>query len=449
VNQPMNPTSALQAVENAVRTHSRPSEIRITDMRIAVVTGICYYPIIRIDTNQGVYGLGELRDGGHPESALRLKNFLLGQNPCNVDMIFNALKLYGGDGREGGGISGIEIALWDLVGKIYGVPCHQFFGGKYRDSVRIYGDTPAPEQLTPEAYAKAVRARADMGLTFIKFDLPPRLFETTDGALIGSATRDEYDLGRSTRASGSGRGAKISERGIEAAVEIVRAVRAEVGPDVSLCVDHFGEGYVTADEAIRIGRALEPFNLAWIEDPVIWHDIKGHKKVADALLTPVAGGEDLYLIDGFREAIETQAFDVLHPDLLTSGGMLETKRIADYGATYGLATALHSCCSPIGFMANVHCGAAINSLMAVEHHGLDVPFWEDLVTGLAPNYLDDGYVQVPDLPGLGLDLNIESVTANLREPDTLFLPTDAWNKRKAGFERVDPPRYQTQLMRGK
>ncbi|MGK6315438.1 mandelate racemase/muconate lactonizing enzyme family protein [Neorhizobium sp. DT-125] len=449
MNKPIDAAAALEAVENTVRTHSRPSDIRITDMRIAVVTGICYYPIIRIDTNQGVYGLGEVRDGGHPESALRLKHFLLGQNPCNVDMIFNALRLYGGDGREGGGISGIEIALWDLVGKIYGVPCHQFFGGKYRDRVRIYGDTPAPEKLTPEAYAKAVRARADMGLTFIKFDLPPRLFETTEGALVGSATKYEYDLGRSTRAPGSGRGAKISEKGIETAVEIVRAVRAEVGGEISLCVDHFGEGYVTADEAIRIGKALEPFNLAWIEDPVIWHDIKGHKKVADALLTPVAGGEDLYLVDGFREAIETQAFDVLHPDLLTSGGMLETKRIADYGARYGLATALHSCCSPIGFMANVHCGAAINSLMAVEHHGLDVPFWEDLVTGLAPNYLDEGYVKVPDLPGLGLDLDLEAVKANLREPDTLFLPTEEWNKRKAGFERVEPPRYQTQLTRGR
>lgn len=230
-------------------------------------------------------------------------------------------------------------------------------------------------------------------------------------------------------------------------MEIVRAVRAEVGNEVSLCVDHFGEGYVTADEAIRLGRALEPFNLAWIEDPVIWHDIKGHKKVADALLTPVAGGEDLYLLDGFREAIETQAFDVLHPDLLTSGGMLETKRIADYGAQYGLPTALHSCCSPIGFMANVHCGAAIGSLVAVEHHGLDVPFWEELVTGLDVDYLSEGYVKVPDLPGLGLDLDLDAIRANLRDPDSLFMPSEEWNKCKSGFERVDPPRYQTQLLR--
>ncbi|WP_410055077.1 mandelate racemase/muconate lactonizing enzyme family protein [Microvirga sp. Mcv34] len=428
--------NAAEAVENAVSTYSSPSDLRITDMRIAVVTGICYYPIIKIDTNQGIYGLGEVRDGGHPENALQFKHMLIGQNPCNVDMIFSAMRRFGGHGREGGGVSGIEIALWDLIGKVYGVPCYQFLGGKYRDQVRIYGDTPAPDQQTPENYAKAVKSRAEMGLSFIKFDLPPRLFESTEGALVGQPTKHEYDLGRAWRVPGHGPGARLSEKGIAAAVDIVAAVREEVGPSISLCIDHFGEGFMTADEAIRLGRALEPFNLAWLEDPLPWHDIAGHKKVADALQTPIAGGEDLYLWDGFREAIETNAFDVLHPDLLTSGGMLETKRIADYGERYGVATALHCCCSPIGFMANVHCGAAIPSLLAVEHHGLDIPFWTDLVTGLDPEYMVDGYVKVPDAPGLGLDLNYEVIEENLRVKGTMFAPTDAWNAKKLGFERV-------------
>ena len=131
---------------------------------------------------------------------------------------------------------------------------------------------------------------------------------------------------------------------------------------------------MTADEAIRLGRALEPFDLAWIEDPVVWMDVEGHKQVADALQVPVCGGEELYLWDGFRDFIERRALDVLHPDLLTSGGMMETKQIADYGERHGLPTALHCASSPIGFMANVHCGAAISSLVALEHHGLDVPF---------------------------------------------------------------------------
>ena len=127
--------------ENAISHHSEPTALRITDMRLAVVASNYDYPILKIDTNQGVYGLGEVRDAGHAENALQFKSALLGQNPCNVDMIFRALKRFGNWGREGGGVSGIEIALMDLVGKVYGVPCYQMLGGKHRDKVRLYGDT--------------------------------------------------------------------------------------------------------------------------------------------------------------------------------------------------------------------------------------------------------------------------------------------------------------------
>jgi L-alanine-DL-glutamate epimerase-like enolase superfamily enzyme len=133
----------LGQIENAVNTNSSPSDLRITDMRVAVVSSNYDYPILRIDTNQGAYGIGEVRDAGHKENALQFKSMLLGQNPCNVDMIVRAIKKFGNWGREGGGVSGIELALWDLVGKVYGVPCYQFLGGKYRDKVRIYADTPA------------------------------------------------------------------------------------------------------------------------------------------------------------------------------------------------------------------------------------------------------------------------------------------------------------------
>ena len=109
-------------VENAIRTFSRPTDLKITDMRLAVVCSNYDYPIIKIDTNQGVYGIGEVRDAGHKENALQFKNMLIGQNPCNVDLLFHAMKGFGNWGREGGGVSGIELALWDLVGKVYGVP---------------------------------------------------------------------------------------------------------------------------------------------------------------------------------------------------------------------------------------------------------------------------------------------------------------------------------------
>jgi len=426
----------LGQVENAINTYSRPSDLKITDMRIAVVASNYDYPIIRIDTNQGVYGIGEVRDAGHKENALQFKNFLVGQNPCNVDMIFRAIKQFGNWGREGGGVSGIEIALWDLVGKVYGVPCYQFLGGKYRDKVRLYADTPAPEEPTPEGYAEVVRKRKALGLTFIKFDIRPRLFEDCAGGVCGQPTRFEYELGRRWRAPGAGQGAKLTERGIARAVEVVAAVRAAAGWDVSLCTDHFGHGYLTAKEVIRLGKALEPFGLAWLEDPMPWWDIDGHKQVTDAIEIPTAAGEELYLWDGFRELIEKRAVDIIHPDLLTSGGMLETKKIADYAERHGLPTALHFAGSPIAFMANIHCAAAISSFVALEHHGLDLPFWENLVTGLPDNYMEDGYVAVPDKPGLGVDLNYAGIEANLRFPG-LFEPTDEWNTPKLGLWQPD------------
>jgi L-alanine-DL-glutamate epimerase-like enolase superfamily enzyme len=235
----------------------------------------------------------------------------------------------------------------------------------------------------------------------------------------------------------AGRGVKLTEATIERAAHVVSEVRKAVGNGVQICVDHFGESYLTSDEVIRLGRALEKYDLAWMEDPVSRMDIPGHKKVADALLTPIAAGEDLYLRDGFREAIRTRAFDIVHPDLLTSGGLMETKRIADDAEEEEIPTALHCAGSPIGFMANIHTAAAISSFLACEHHGLDLPFWESLVTGLDPQYMADGYVTVPEKPGLGIDLNLEAIEANLRTPGTMFLPTDTWNTPKLGFWRPD------------
>jgi L-alanine-DL-glutamate epimerase-like enolase superfamily enzyme len=424
-------------VENAVRTGSRPSDLRITDIRLAVVASLYDFPIIRIDTNQGVYGLGEVRDAGHRENALQFKNILVGQNPCNVDMIFRAIRKFGNWGREGGGVSGLEIALWDLVGKVYGVPCYQLLGGKYRDQVRLYADTPAPRTATPEGYAEAVLERKARGLTFIKFDIRPSLFEATEGGYSGQKTRHDYPLGERWRAPGSGPGVKLTERGVAGAVEVVQAVREAAGWEVSLCTDHFGHGFLTAKEVIRLGHAFEPYNLAWIEDPMPWWDIDGHKQVTDAIRTPTAAGEELYLWEGFREMIEKRAVDILHPDLLTSGGMAETKRIADYGERYGLPTAMHFAGSPIALMAAVHCSASFASFVALEHHGLDLPFWDSLVTGLPADYMADGYVKVPEKPGLGVDLNLEAIEANLRNPDTLFQPTDEWNTPKLGFWQPD------------
>ena len=421
--------------ENAVNTHSRPADLKITDMRLAVVCSNYDYPLIRIDTNQGVYGLGEVRDAGHKENALQFKHFLLGQNPCDVDMIFRAIKRFGGSGREGGGVSGIEIALWDLVGKVYGVPCYQFLGGKYRDRIRIYADTPAPTEPTPEGYAERVLQRKALGMTFVKFDVGLHLFREEPGCLVGTPSAHEHEthFGLSNNARGAV-GDQLTDKGIARFAEIVAGVRDAVGWGTALAVDHLGP--ISIKDAIRLGRALEPYGLSWLEDILPWWDVEGNLLVTRAINVPTLNGEDIYLWDGWREMIEKRAIDIIQPDLLTSGGMLETKKIADYAERYGLPTVLHCAGSPIGFMANVHCAAALSSFIALESHWLDLPFWKGLATGLPETLIEEGYVRVPEKPGLGLDLNLEGIEANLRTPG-LFEPTDGWNTPKLGFWQPD------------
>ena len=422
---------------DSVNTFSSPSDLKITDMRLAVVSANYDYPIIRLDTNQGVYGLGEVRDAGHIENALQFKSMLLGENPCNIDMLFRKLKRFGNWGREGGGVSGLEIALWDLIGKVYDVPCWQFLGGKYRDKIRIYGDTPHPEDTTPAGYVKRVLDRKKLGLTFIKFDIGMHLLEGMPGTRIGERTRFEYQTGNWNNAPGTGTGVHVTQKGIDRMAEVVGAVRQAVGWDTALCVDHYGHGMMNTKEVISLGEALEPHGLAWMEDPVQWWDWEGHREVREAVRVPIAAGEELYLLEGFKPFLDNHAIDIAHPDLLTSGGMLETKKIADYADNFGIPTALHFAGSPIAFMANLHCAAAISSFVALEHHGLDLPFWEGLVTGLPAGYMQGGYVAVPNGPGLGVDLNYEGIRENLRAPSELFAPTNAWNTPKLGFWQPD------------
>ena len=135
-----------RGLEDNIRTASRPSELRITDMRVAEIVGAPFTSaLLKIYTNQGIVGLGEVRDGASATFALMLKSRLLGENPCDVDRLFRRIKQFGGHGRQGGGVSAVEIALWDLAGKAYGVPIYQMLGGKFRDKVRIYCDTDAEQ----------------------------------------------------------------------------------------------------------------------------------------------------------------------------------------------------------------------------------------------------------------------------------------------------------------
>ncbi|MDQ6759175.1 MAG: mandelate racemase/muconate lactonizing enzyme family protein [Acidobacteriota bacterium] len=410
----------LDALPQNTNTNSRPSSLKITDLRIATIKGAPMVdPIIRIDTNQGVYGLGEVRDGASKNYALMLKSRILGENPCDIDRIFRKIKQFGGHSRQAGGVCGIEMALWDLAGKAYNVPIYQMLGGKFRDKIRCYADTTESED--PKIYGKRLRGRRDEGFTWLKMDLGVDLVKDVPGALTAP-------LGMSLAQGGKTEhmftGVELTQKGAALMGDFVAAVREAVGMDIPLSCDHFG--HIGVNSCIRLGKALEKYNIAWLEDMIPWQRTDLWKKITDAVDIPTLTGEDIYLKEGFIELARNHAVDILHPDLATSGGILETKKIGDAIQEFGVPMAMHFAGSPVSCMANVHCAAATENFLVLENHSVDVPWWSDLVEGVEKPIVNRGFITVPEKPGLGVTLNDEVMKKHLLEPG-YFDPTPLWN----------------------
>jgi L-alanine-DL-glutamate epimerase-like enolase superfamily enzyme len=174
-----------------------------------------------------------------------------------------------------------------------------------------------------------------------------------------------------------------------------------------------------------------PYQIAWLEDLVPWQYTELWKQITSAVDVPTLTGEDIYLKEEFIKIIDTHAVDLVHPDLASAGGILETKKIGDYAEERGVGMAMHFAGSPISFMANVHCAAATQNVIALEHHGIDVPWWQDIVTGPEKPLVKDGFVHVPDGPGLGVELNEEVIKAHLIPGESYFAPTDQWNQDRS------------------
>lgn len=414
----------LEAAMQNVHSNSKPSDLKITDLRVAVVAKApMTCPLIRIDTNQGISGFGEVRDGASKNYALVLKSRLLGENPCNVDRIFRKIKQFGGHARQGGGVCGVEMALWDLAGKAYNVPVYQFLGGKFRDKVRCYADTD--QSRDPKEFARRLKARVDdRGFTFLKMDLGVGLVEHIPGTVsrpLGTTSRDFGMVQHMFT------GMELTEKGVAAMADYVAQVREVLGMEVPLAADHFG--HIGVNSCIRLGKALEKYNMAWLEDMIPWQYSDLMKKITDAVDIPILTGEDIYLKEDFVKLARMHAVDMVHPDLATSGGILETKKIGDMCQEFGVPMAMHFAGTPISFMANVHCAAATENFVALEHHSVDVPWWEDLVQGDKPLF-SKGFANVPNKPGLGVTLNEEVVKQHLLEPG-YFEPTPYWDKDRS------------------
>ncbi len=409
---------ATERVANAqtksINPYSAPSKLRITDVRACRIASNYDYPIIKIYTNQDVYGLGEVRDAGVEGLALVLKPHIVGQDPLRIEPLLDRIRKFANHRRTGGGYSAIDIALHDIAGKVYGVPVWRLIGSKYRDRIRIYCDTT--ESKDPKVYAERMKKRKEMGFTFFKMDLGTQLVSHIPGAV-------DY------------RGV-ATEKGLKLLCEFIQAVRDAIGWDMPLAADHFGP--LELNDAIRYARAFEPYQLAWAEDmiqvghlgqggdaPLNW---RAYKDLCDATVTPIATGESLFgLEEGFKAFIDNRAIDVVHPDPLTAGGVRETKRIADYAVMHGIRTALHFAGSPVGCMACVHVAATLKDLLALENHAVDIPWWDDLVTGVSKPIVNKGFIEVPDNVGLGVELNDDVVKQHLRVPG-YFEPTPEFDK---------------------
>jgi len=445
-------------IQDRVSAYSRPSDLKITDLRVTDIVGApmrCC--LLKIYTNQGIVGLGEVRDGASRTFALMLKSRILGENPCNVDKLFRRIKQFGGHARQGGGVSGIEVALWDLAGKAYGVPVYQMLGGKFRDRVRIYCDTDAGDRPTGRDMGRALKQRMEKGFTFLKMDLGMWQAIHEPGAL--SMPTGELDKWRTYHSAGRRRvstpeerairnrdydfhnvmhpftGVHLTEKGLDFLEQYIAEVRDEIGYEVPLAIDHLG--HIALQDCIKLAKRIEKYNPAWLEDLVPWQFTDQYAQLSRATTVPICTGEDIYLKENFKPLLEAGGVSVIHPDVLSTGGILETKKIGDMAQDYGAAMAIHMAESPVAAMAAAHVAVATENFLAQEFHSVDVPWWDDMAIGLPKPIVKDGFITVPDKPGLGIDdLNDEVLAAHI-DPDLpgLWAPTDQWDN-EFSWDRV-------------
>lgn len=375
----------------------------ITDLSTVVIDGNFPWTIVTVETDDGTVGIGECypSPGVHEIITDYLKPVLEGENPTDVERLYYLMResLSGRGSQQGVGtiaISGVEIALWDLAGKLMGQPVYQLLGGKMRESVQVYADCHAGEAMVsssregqeqetykPEAYAQAARAAVDDGFDTVKFDL-----DVPSGRTLNRKSRH------------------FDDPEIEHKRRIVQAVTDEIGDDAEVAVDlHWNFSPETAE---RLCRAIEGYGLAWVEDPLPPENADATTDLGKRVDVPILTGENRYGRHGFRELVEQGGVSFLAPDIPKVGGIAETKKIADAAETHYRTLVPHNIGSPVATVATAHLGAAIPNFYALEYHAREVSWWEDLLARNDP-LIQDGRIRVPDGPGLGIELDWEVV----------------------------------------
>ena len=376
--------------------------MKITKIKTAEASGHGFSTFVKIFTDEGVVGVGECIHGGDGCSRLieDMAGIVTGEDPLNVDRLIETIRrayIFNGAlaGNAVTAMTGIEIALWDLAGKALDLPVYRLLGGKFRDRIRLYCDCHAGDDDSPESYARRAKEIVAMGFNAIKFDI--------DDA-SSPHKLDRYNW-------------SVSPGELAQMVERVVAVREAIGPAVDLAIDMHGRYDISA--GIRVAQALEPFDLMWLEEPVPPENIDAMREVKRCTRTPICAGENLYTRWGFRELIEKQAVDVIMPDLPKCGGLSEGRKIANHAETYYIPFAPHNVCGPLGTIASCHCCASIPNFLVLEWHWVDRPHWHELVLA-DPPLIEDGYIVLPEGPGLGVELNEEALAAYARDDRPIF-----------------------------
>jgi galactonate dehydratase len=382
--------SLSMAMQEAVSPYRRP-KLRITDVRTAEVRVHGYQLHVRIHTDQGIFGQGEATDaiqGGLP-LVQGWRRMLLNQDPLNIESIWERLRTTGvfagaQAGQYCAAMSAIEIALWDLAGKATGLPVYQLLGGRVRDRVRVYCDSGLGERAMGggDKRDEKIQQIQQMGFTAAKMDID-----------------DGMDPARFDRVNWTASNGEIDHM-----VAKVAYAREHLPKEMDLAVDMHGR--YDLPTAKRVAKAMEPFRLLFLEEPVPAENVDAMRDVRASSNTPICCGENLYLRHGFREILEKRAADIIMPDLHKCGGLLEGRKIADMAHTYYVPFAPHNVTSPIGTMAAAHVCAAVPNFLALEWHWVDqLPLWRNWVK--EGEILEKGHIRMPERAGLGVDMDEE------------------------------------------
>lgn len=394
--------------------------MKITDLKCAVIGK---NPVVRITTDEGIDGYGAVESYKpflKPHVAF-YKDFIIGQDPTNVERVMNRIRKYGAFKPWGSSVSAIEMALWDIAGKAAGVPVYKLLGGKVRDKVRVYNGAiryPITE-YTPQGFADNMQKMKDSpeGFSIIKqgIGFHSEMPENVPNFFYG-------DLNAGFRYPSRG---MLTETGFTFVIECIEAMKDVLGDEIGLALD-CGPGF-TVPDAIRLAKAVEHLHIAWLEDliagdytPYVMADV--YREVTSKTSTPIHTGEQIYLRQNFRELIETHAVNIVGPDPCDVGGIAELKWVAEYADLHGILMAPHGTGDGLlGLAALVQvCAALPDNFIAFEYPTGEPSWWYDIVEGLPNPIVKNSTIDVWDRPGMGVNLIPDKAMKYLREEDKDF-----------------------------